>query len=225
MPASTYQLCLLLDGLCGPVPKPAAADTAGCESPPPTPSGHHALPVPEDPCTLTWTPERGVHLQPGALPRLEPDPEGATRPDTTPAACMLEQVSFDTGPQLALLSPSPQRIIRVNGQPPPRVSLLSEGDQILFPGGVVLHVTVYRRPHVGPALPEHVGEKCLICRTPFTSASVLYACPCGRGMHHEEQPALGADDALQCAPTSSECPACQRPVFLEEGYSHVPETT
>jgi hypothetical protein len=123
-----------------------------------------------------------------------------------------------------MLPRSSRTSIRVNGQPPPRVSLLSEGDQILLPGGVVLHVTVHHRPDVGPARPEHVGEKCLICRTAFTPESVLYACLCGRVMHHEERPAEGSEEALQCASTSSECPACQRPVSLEEGYSHVPET-
>ncbi len=231
-PAPHFSLCLLLDGLFGAVQGRTAAGGEGSESLPPTPSGHPALPVPAEPSALWWAPEKGVHLIAADGRPAEGAPVGgsdslfdrsdAETPGTGAPICTLEPVWFDSSLRLAVLPSGTATPLRINGQPPPLLSLLSEGDQLLLPGGVVLHLSVYHRPYVGPARPEHIGEKCLVCRTSFTAQSVLYACVCGSGMHHEEQPAPGAAEALQCASTSSECPACHRPVVLEERFGHVP---
>jgi hypothetical protein len=224
MTPASHQLCFLIDWLFDPVHGRTLARGDDSPSLPPTPSGHPALPVPAEPSALWWAPDEGVHLIPtgGGDPRF--DRGAAETAGAGAAVCTLEPVWFDSSQRLAVLASDAATPLRINGQPPPRLSLLSEGDQLLLPGGVVLHLSVYHRPYVGPARPEHVGEKCLVCRTPFTPQSVLYACPwCGRGMHHEQRPAPEADEPLQCAATSSECPACQRPVVLVEGFRHVPE--
>jgi hypothetical protein len=223
MEPTPHQLCLLIDGLFGLIRSPDPAGAAGSAPLPPAPSGHPVLPIPAEPSTLTWAPERGVRLIPAEAPGGRVAGARDKAADPSAATCTLEPVWFDSSLRLAVLSPAPDNTLRINGQPPPRFGLLSEGDQLLLPGGVLLHVAIYHRPYVGPARPEHVGEKCLVCRTPFSRQSELYACACGRGMHHEELPAPGADEPLRCALTSSECPACQRPVVLEEGFSHVPE--
>jgi len=75
---------------------------------------------------------------------------------------------------------------------------------------------------VGPAPADWIGKECPVCRVPFTAASRCCICACGSVMHCED---TGNDDSLQCAQlrVRSGCPACQRAVVLEPGYSYLPE--
>jgi hypothetical protein len=144
-----------------------------------------------------------------------------SRPADPARAVLLEQVAQRRQPRLLLVRAGASRVY-INGLPAPHLNLLKEKDSLRLDGEFLLHVTVYNRPVIGPVGAEWIGKECPVCRVPFTASSRCYVCACGAVLHCEDS---GNDDCLQCAQlrVRSGCPACQRPVVLEPGYSYLPE--
>jgi hypothetical protein len=167
-----------------------------------------SLAVPPGPAWL-WPSE-------GGSPKI-----AMSRPGESEQAVLLEQVALRRQPRLLLVREGGDHV-QVNGLPAPRFSLLKERDTLRLKGNFLLHVTVYNRPVIGPVGAEWIGKECPVCRVPFTAACRCYVCACGAVLHCENG---GTDDCLQCAQlrARSGCPACQRPVVLEPGYSYLPE--
>jgi len=172
--------------------------------------GSAALPVLAIPPGPAWLWPRA-----GAPPQL-----GEAAPGGAALAVLLEQVALRRQPRLLLVTAS-AGLVHVNGLPAPRFSLLKERDTLRLDGDVLLHVTVYNRPVIGPVQAALIGKECPVCRVPFTATSRCYICACGAAMHCEDS----GDDCLQCAQlrVRSGCPVCGRPVVLEPGYSYLPE--
>jgi hypothetical protein len=123
-------------------------------------------------------------------------------------------------PQLLLLSPAGARV-RINGQPAPRVALLSIKDQVQLDGGPVLHVTAYHAARVGPTPDDQLGQECPVCRAPL-AATTVYVCPgCRTALHCEGEDK--GPERLECARLTSECPTCRAPVVMQEGWAYLPE--
>jgi hypothetical protein len=143
------------------------------------------------------------------------------RPGDTENAVLVEQVTQRRQPRLLLVRVGASRAA-INGLPAPQFILLKERDSLRLDEDFLLHVTVYNRPAIGPAPAEWIGKECPVCRVPFTASSRCYICACGTVMHCDDN---GKEDGLQCAQlrVRSGCPACQRPVVLEPGYSYLPE--
>lgn len=133
---------------------------------------------------------------------------------------------------LLMLQRAHSRGVRINGQPTQPVTLLYAGDQIQI-GARLLHVTVYNRPDIGRAGDALAGTACVYCRIAVAVDTEVYRCPCGAVLHCESDrhgdsgdgdstEGAAASEPLQCARNVTTCPVCQRPVVLEEGYTHVP---
>lgn len=132
-------------------------------------------------------------------------------------ACALEPVQVSGQPRLLLLSP-PELRVRVNGQPAPRVALLSLRDQVQLAGGPLLHVTIHQSLHVGPPPAESLGKECPVCRDILTAERIVYVCPsCGTAIHSE------GENGLDCINIGSECPACPTALIRQSGYAYQPE--
>lgn len=147
-------------------------------------------------------------LTAGTLPSLS---------DTPPNGLALEPVlNRQRQPRLLLINSFPDRL-QVNGEPAPRVTLLREGDRFQWDDGPPFHLTIYRRPQIGPAPADKVGKPCPICLTPFSSdpASITYSCSCGSVYH------LDGPDKLECARAVQQC-ACGQAITLKEGYTSFP---
>jgi hypothetical protein len=185
-------------------------------------------------------PAKEFHLIPDALvgtgdaPRPEPirvpagvchlavaegRPHVSDRPG--PATLALEAVSAFGQDRLLAVAPA-RGHARCNGQPLPRVVLLGVRDQLQL-GDALLHVTLFHRPHVGPAPADILGRECPLCRVALVAGTTVYVCPhCGTALHceGEDRP---ADERLECARLTSACPACDRPVVLSAAYAFYPE--
>ena len=172
------------------------------------PEGTPALAVPPGPAWL-W-PCAG-----------EPPKVAEAKPPGVKGAVLMEQVPLRRQPRLLVVRAGAGRA-HVNGLPAPRFALLKEKDTLRLDEDCVLHVAVFNQPSIGLASAERVGKECPVCRVPFLATSKCYVCACGTVMHCEDG---GNDDSLQCAQlrARSGCPACQRPVVLESGYSYLPE--
>jgi hypothetical protein len=136
------------------------------------------------------------------------------------AAFLLEPILRARQPRLLLISPGTRRV-RVNGQPAPRLTLLSVKDQVQFTPDYLLHVTLYHRSSIGPPAPAAIGRECPICRAPFLPSTTVYVCPACATPVHCEGEERGAE-RLECIRLGPDCPVCGAPV-LPEGYSYVPE--
>jgi hypothetical protein len=140
----------------------------------------------------------------------------STNPLTMAETVVLEPILRGRRWQLLILTPSDHRL-RVNGQPLPPVSLLDVKDQLQV-GEHLLHVTLLSRPSIGPPPHEAIGKECPVCRVAFTAETTVYVCPgCSTPMHCE------GPERLECVHLSSECPVCNAPVVMEQGYSYLPE--
>ena len=134
-------------------------------------------------------------------------------------ACAVEAVT-GRQPQLLLLSPPGARV-RVNGQPAPRVALLSIKEQVQLGSGPALHVTAYHAARVRPTPDDRLGQECPVCRAPL-AATTVYVCPdCRTALHCEAEDK--GPDRLECARLTSECPTCLAPVVMQEGWAYLPE--
>jgi hypothetical protein len=162
-------------------------------------------------------PPGAAWLWPGAggAPQL-----GAAKPGGGAHAVLVEQVALWRQPRLLLVRED-CGVVRVNGLPAPRFSLLKEQDTLQLDGDYVLHVTIFRRPVIGPPPASWFGKECPVCNVPFKSSSRCYVCFCGGVVHYE----ISGENPLECAQmrARSGCPACNRPVVLEPGYSYLPD--
>ena len=149
-------------------------------------------------------------------PRIEPAPRGR-RPEA--GTLQFEPLTVDRRPALLMLTPHGVEL-RVNGSPPPRVAVLTVGDQVQIEGAV-LHLTRFREFAVGPPSPALLGRRCEVCRVPFDENTRVYIHDCGQPLHLEPE-SKPAEDRLECA-LLGECPNCQEPISMESGYSYLPE--
>ena len=108
--------------------------------------------------------------------------------------------------------------LTVNGVPAPRLMVLAPGDWFQWLPGLVVRVALFSRPRIGPPPPAFLGKECPVCRVPLTAGSQCYSCLCGVVFHYE----MAVEGGLQCAQMLRECPVCQRPVVLAEGYINPP---
>ncbi len=125
--------------------------------------------------------------------------------------------------------------VRVNGLAAGPTSVLSVGDVVdISAGQTVLHVALYQRPYIGPALPEHLARECPVCLTRIEAQSKVLVCVrCGGVLHDgtiaddgaadSDGPRLEADaDSLQCARIVTSCPCCSQRLAFTEGYVDAP---
>jgi len=134
----------------------------------------------------------------------------------------LARLEYERHTYVMMLVPG-DRTIHLNGVTAPPVTLLRIGDQLEWNGATVLHLSAFRRPYLGPARPDDLGQECPVCRVRFTEQSVVLVCVhCGAVMHCESQ-APGSDAPLECARLSTECPRCGHELVTEEGFAYVPE--
>jgi hypothetical protein len=128
--------------------------------------------------------------------------------------------------QPAMLFTPPDDCALLNGVPCPPVALLSAADQVQL-GDYVVHVALFNRPALGPVPAELVGQSCPICRRRFAEGSYVYVChQCHATALHDIPPGKAAsesEDLLDCVRMCSECPACNAPIMLDEGYAHYPD--
>ncbi len=197
MPGASHQVHLVVDAL-SPEAQAAAGGWPGA-------AGEHRHPV--------------IKIPPGVSYLVEGDdrPRLLTRRSKVPAdAFVVEPLDYEVQPQLLVITP-PGRRARVNGQIAPLVCLLNERDQFRLGDDVVLHMTIYNRPRIGPPEATSLGKECPVCRGPFEADSTVYSCwSCSAQMH------AGGSDGRDCARVAGECSHCHKPVRLEEGYSVPP---
>lgn len=135
---------------------------------------------------------------------------------------LLEAVAVGHQPYLLMATPGRAQA-RVNGEPAPVVTLLSVKDQVQVTPDVLLHVTQYTRPAIGPPPEDILGQECPVCRGMFQPDTIVYICPsCGKPTHceGEEKP---VDVRLECIRLGTECPTCNAPVVQAQGYTYIPE--
>lgn len=154
----------------------------------------------------------------GQAPRLL---EEADREDVSDAL-LLEPVFSQKQPYLLLVS-QPGKDVRINGQVAPRFASLREKDQVQFDDEFMLHLTLFSRPRICDVPDQLVGKECPVCRVPYVAQTRVYLCGnCSSAMHlqGEEEP---ESTRLECALAITECPVCQTPIEMTEGYRYEPE--
>lgn len=144
------------------------------------------------------------------------DPEilGADAPAPTGAMFQVEPVEVERHPTLVMLAPRPSPV-RVNDTPAPPLSLLVVGDVIQL-GDVLLHISWYQAPQVGPVAEHLVGKPCPVCRTPVDANATAFVHSCGVALHYEPD-----EEGLQCA-LLGDCASCGQAVSLERGLTYRP---
>jgi hypothetical protein len=130
-----------------------------------------------------------------------------------------EPLSVDKRPVLLMLTP-PGVEVRVNGQPSPRVAVLTVGDQVQIED-TTLHLTRYRKFEVGPPSPELLGRPCGICRVQFDEHTRVYVHDCGEPMHLEPE-SKPVEKRLECA-LLPVCLNCEQPISMQSGFTYLPE--
>jgi hypothetical protein len=126
---------------------------------------------------------------------------------------------FNSRNQLRLLARFPAAADpQVNGVPASRWVVLVPGDFFQWTPGVGYHLVLFNKPRIGAPIPALRGKPCPVCRVPFVATATCVLCLCGIALHCE----TNAKDGLQCAQLRRECPACQRPIVLTEGYLDPP---
>jgi len=130
------------------------------------------------------------------------------------ALLQLEPVERERRPSLLMLAPRPSPA-RVNDAPAPPLSLLDVGDVVQL-GDVLLHVSWFNAPQVGPAAEHLVGKTCPVCRTPIEAGATVIVHECGQALHLESD-----EEGLRCA-MLGDCAGCGHPVSLDSGLSYRP---
>lgn len=156
-----------------------------------------------------------IHFSPGATPEIA-DASLASNGDSF----VIEPTFVDEQPELILISP-PSKRARVNGQVAARFARARVRDVLQLDDNLEFHVTTYNRPYVGPAPESCIGRECPICRVKFEPSSIVFVCPCGTALHHEDP--QKKPDALQCAQPGAECPGGGHLQIMTEGYTYWPE--
>jgi len=148
----------------------------------------------------------------------EQGPQLLRLPPETMASAVLLEASFAHRPQPRLLALTPGvQILRVNGQPAPRLAVLTERDTFQVNDDWIFHVAIFNRPRIGPPGPELIGRPCPVCLVPFAAGAKVQLCHCGAAFHCEEP------GGLECIQMNAECQACGRPFVLTAGYTALPE--
>lgn len=156
-----------------------------------------------------------IHLRPGATPEIA-DASLAPHGDSF----VIEPTFVDEQPELILISP-PSKRARVNGQVAARFARARVRDVLQLDDDVEFHVTTYNRPYVGPSPDSSIGSECPICRVAFEPSSIVFVCPCGTVLHHEDP--NKKKGALQCAQPGAECPGGGHQQIMTDGYTYWPE--
>ena len=135
---------------------------------------------------------------------------------------VLEAVAYERQLYVAMASIA-GRELRVNGTTAPPAAILRVADQIEWDVSTVLHLSIHRRPYLGLARSQDIGNECPMCRRLFTDESVVLACAnCDTALHCETQ-GLNGEPPLECARVITECPRCTHAFVTEEGFAYVPE--
>jgi len=138
-------------------------------------------------------------------------------PGADRATVGLKVVPRRLGQDLAVL---PRRAgILVNSLPAGPLQLVGTKDSLLLAPGWLCYVTERVKPHVGLALPEHVGKKCPFCRIPIDAKTHVVTCRCGAVYHNEtaeSHPDTAEADRLRCLDKIKTCLSCNRPLSLAE---------
>lgn len=107
----------------------------------------------------------------------------------------------------------------VNGLPALPAVVLQTRDILTLPGGVTVAITERVSPHLGRALPEHVGGKCSLCKLPVDEQSFVLECAsCGSLYHYETEetaPEIPAEDRCDCGVQLRACVACSQRLSTE----------
>jgi hypothetical protein len=145
--------------------------------------------------------------------------------DPRAGAVALEPVLVRNELLLALTVAGQEVGVRVGGIAAGPVRLLRPGESIDFaPDGPVVHVALFARPYVGPALEEHVGRECPVCLTTIEPLTRVLVCArCQAVLHEGGESGVRAGETLECARMSPACPVCSRELIREEGYLDVSE--
>jgi hypothetical protein len=141
--------------------------------------------------------------------------------DTTVVA-VLEALAYERQLFVAMAART-DRPLRVNGSVAPPAAILRVADQVEWDEATVLHLSIHRRPYVGPARPQDNGNECPMCRQILTDRSVVLACANCDVALHCETPGQNGEPPLECARVASECPRCTHALVTEEGFAYVPE--
>ena len=137
----------------------------------------------------------------------------------SPHTLHFEPLSVEQRAVLLMMTP-PGVEVRVNDHPPPRISVLSVGDQVQIKDAV-LHLTRFREFAVGPPSSELLGRPCGVCRVQFDEHTRVYIHDCGEPMHLEPE-SKPAEERLECA-LLGDCPNCGQPISMQSGFSYLPE--
>ncbi|MHC4415958.1 MAG: hypothetical protein ACYS0G_11800 [Planctomycetota bacterium] len=157
--------------------------------------------------------------RPGQPPQVQ-----AHEPESGSNVFILEPIRRDRQLRLLLVSPTADRVL-LNAAPAPRVAVLQVKDQLtLADGRLLLVLSMYVRPYVGGPKPETIGRKCSLCHIAIEATARVYVCCfCGEPLHCEKGPDQDPEAGLQCAATTTTCPACLNDIVKTEGLTHIPE--
>lgn len=145
------------------------------------------------------------------------------RPDSGIPVWVVEPVMRSREIQLLILSNPFFGVPRINGSPVPPIAVAKIGDQIVIDHGFVFHVTAFQRPSIGSPTCEQIDKECGFCRLSISADATVFTCACGCVLHCESLDTPCDENDLTCAQAVSECPGCESPISLEEGYVCRPE--
>ena len=174
----------------------------------------------EQPATLMVPPGLSYLVAPpDRVPQIR-----TAAPGSADHAFILNPLRLDRRHRLLLVSPAPEQV-RLNAVPAPSVAVLQEKDQLLLhDGDVLLHVSRYVRPFLGPAAKPFLSQPCELCQIAAEPGTRIYVCPhCDAVLHHQTEQDADQETRLQCAAMTSTCPNCRNPIVTGEGLTYVPE--
>ena len=162
----------------------------------------------------------------------------ATSNGLSESALVFEPLFNDHTPSVALTVRDRHAVVYVNGVRIGPVHVLRVGDVVECDGeALALHLSMLRRPYLGPPRSEHVGRECAVCLTPIAepatappdgapdtgTLSIFECVACGAVLHERVTLPGSTTEVLECSRTVAVCPCCDAPLVREEGYAYVPE--
>ena len=157
---------------------------------------------------------------------VSPEPTGldfeSGIPQPVPAdspGIVLEPVHHDSQLKLLIMDRESGLEIRINDQKIGPLGLIGSRDRFRIGLGPTFEMAIFHRVSIGPPTTDQLGSRCPICLDAFEESSRVLCCPCGSAFHLQPD----GDPPLECATTLTNCPKCQRPVQLEEGYQNAPD--
>ena len=179
----------------GAVPQPVGGTIEGAQS---------AIPLARAPAVLSPGPAGSLLLAPSS---------------SKPRDFVVVEPFFNQRKQLRLFAFfSDQVAPLVNGEPAPRLAVMSPGDSFQWATSIRVRVALFNNPRVGPPPELVLGKPCPVCRAAFAPTSITVSCQYGVVLHCDADEKEG----LQCAQLRRECPVCKRPLALTEGYVNPP---